>query len=90
MCQKVDQAVAKAVEVYGYTEEELKGRSRKQCLVRARHVTMWVAIQLGATVAQISRAFDRDHSTVCHAITKVENRPDLLWDGMSILRRLRS
>ncbi len=86
----LERIMVMAAETYGYSEEELKGPSREASLVRARHVAMWAAVVAGATVSETGRVFKRDHSTVCHAVDKVWDKPDLLRVGRELVRRLQS
>lgn len=58
---------------YRIKVSDLKSKSRKAILVKQRQVAMAVANQLtGLSLSDIGEAFDRDHSTVIHAIKKVE------------------
>jgi chromosomal replication initiator protein len=55
------------------SREELLSTSRVPGVTRARHLGMYLARDLtGLPLAQIARAFHRDHSTVLHAIRRVE------------------
>jgi chromosomal replication initiator protein len=52
---------------------DLGSRRRAPALVRARQLAMFVArYRTDASLAEIARAFDRDHSTVLHSIRAVE------------------
>ncbi len=61
------------VEMFGFTEEELKGRSRRRPLVTARQISMYVFRELtDLSYPQIAREFGgRDHTTVIHAVEKI-------------------
>lgn len=61
------------VEMFGFTEEELKGRSRRRPLVTARQISMYVVRELtDLSYPQIAREFgNRDHTTVIHAVEKI-------------------
>lgn len=58
---------------YRIKVSDLKSKSRKAVLAKQRQVAMAVANQLtGLSLSDIGEAFERDHSTVIHAIKKVE------------------
>jgi len=65
--------LASTVEMFGFTEEELKGRSRRRPLVTARQISMYVFRELtDLSYPQIAREFGgRDHTTVIHAVDKI-------------------
>ena len=55
------------------TQHELMSSRRKASLVLARHLTYFIARNLtGASLTQIGRAYRRDHSSVVHAVAKME------------------
>jgi chromosomal replication initiation ATPase DnaA len=59
---------------YGYSPEALKGQSRKRDLVFARHLAMYLMRKrTKMTLLEIGKTFDRDHTSVLHAITMIEN-----------------
>lgn len=64
-------ATAKA---FGFSEEELKGSSRKRPVVTARQVAMYVIRELtDLSYPAIGKAFgDKDHTTVMHSVEKIE------------------
>ena len=65
---------------------DLRSASRTPRVTRARHLAMYLARQLtGLSLAEIARAFDRDHSTVLHAIRRVN---DQLEPGSPLHRTL--
>ncbi len=62
---------------YGVNPEDLEKGSRKKRIADARHVCMYLSKKLLSDVSliQIGRAFGvRDHTTVIHAIHKIEER----------------
>jgi chromosomal replication initiator protein len=68
----IQEAVAAATGVSG---DQLVSSSRVPRVARARQVAMYLSRELtDAPVAVIARAFDRDHTTVLHAIRAVEGR----------------
>lgn len=62
-------------EIFGFSVEELKGKSRRRPLVTARQVAMYVVRELtDLSYPAIAREFGgRDHTTVMHAVEKVAN-----------------
>ena len=64
----------KVSERYGFTVEEITGKSRRRPLVTARQVAMYVVRELTElSYPAIGRVFgDRDHTTVMHAVSKIE------------------
>ncbi|MBV8464030.1 MAG: chromosomal replication initiation protein, partial [Acidimicrobiales bacterium] len=69
--QVILQATAEA---FGFTVEELCGHNRRRPLVTARQVGMYVLRELtDFSYPAIGREFgDRDHSTVIHAVNKIQ------------------
>lgn len=57
---------------FDLTVEALRGPSRKQALAYPRQVAMYLAHEhCGKSYPQLAREFDRDHSTVIHAVQKI-------------------
>jgi chromosomal replication initiator protein len=55
------------------SRDDLLSPSRAPDVTRARHLAMYLTRQLtGLSLADIARSFQRDHSTVLHAIRRVE------------------
>lgn len=72
-------AITSAVaRLLGVKSSEMRSGSRRQNIVRARYLAMWLARQLtDSSLSQIGEAFGgRDHSTVLHAIRKMESSFD--------------
>jgi hypothetical protein len=67
--------------VYGLTMAELRSQRRDQHIVQARHDLFWTASKLtGFSLGQIGRLVgDRDHTTVMHAVRKMERRTGIGW-----------
>jgi chromosomal replication initiator protein len=59
--------------MFGFTVEDLKGKSRRRPLVTARQVAMYVVRELtDLSYPAIARDFGgRDHTTVIHAVEKI-------------------
>jgi chromosomal replication initiator protein len=59
----------------GLTREELLSASRSPRVARPRQIAMYLARELTSlSLAEIARAFDRDHTTVMHAVRSVAGR----------------
>jgi chromosomal replication initiator protein len=62
-------------DVLRVSRADLNSPRRAANLVRARQIAIYVARdKTGATLAEIARAFERDHSTVLHSIRSIEKR----------------
>jgi chromosomal replication initiator protein len=59
--------------MFGFTQDELKGKSRRRPLVTARQVGMYVCRQMtDLSYPAIAREYGgRDHTTVIHAVEKI-------------------
>jgi chromosomal replication initiator protein len=59
-------------EFFGLKLGDMRTRSRTKTVAFPRQIAMYFARQLThASLAEIGRAFDKDHTTVLHAVTKV-------------------
>ncbi len=77
--------------VYGLTPAELRSPSRAAKVVQARQVAMYLARELtGLSLAAIARSFDRDHTTVLHAVRAVTGRLEPGSDTSTAIHRVRS
>lgn len=72
----IDRIIEITGETFGITSELITGDSRRRPLVEARQVAMYVARNMtDLSFPDIGRAFgDRDHTTVMHAVRKIEAR----------------
>jgi chromosomal replication initiator protein len=63
------------VDEFGFTEHELRGKRRTQKLALARQTSMYlIRTLLNLSLTEIGEFFGgKDHTTVMHAIEKVEN-----------------
>jgi chromosomal replication initiator protein len=70
----LDDILAAVAQHTHVTADEIRGAKRHASLVRARHIAMYLAKQLGrASLPEIGRFFgNRDHSTVLHAVRKID------------------
>jgi chromosomal replication initiator protein len=91
--RSLDEIVAETARAYGQTPEALRSRSRKQLFVRPRQVAMYLARRYtDASLAEIGRAFSRDHTSVMYAIDVVERRivekPQLRYELDALAQRI--
>jgi chromosomal replication initiator protein len=65
--------VEATAEMFGFSVEELQGKSRRRPLVTARQVGMYVCRELtDLSYPAIAREYGgRDHTTVIHAVEKI-------------------
>ena len=70
----LEEIVATAAEAFGYSTNELTGRSRRQALVEARNIVVFVARRLtGASYLRIGAALGgRDHTTTMHGMKRIQ------------------
>jgi chromosomal replication initiator protein len=68
-----DLILQKTAEMFGFSIEDICGKSRRRPLVTARQVGMYVFRELTEmSYPQIAREFGgRDHTTVIHAVEKI-------------------
>ena len=60
-------------DAFGITVSEMLSRRRRREIVRPRMAAMYLAVDLTpASLPQIGRTFDRDHTTVMHACSVIE------------------
>lgn len=85
-------ALALAAEAFDVPLEQLRGRSRKRELVRARHVAAWVIRRTtDASYPKIGRLLGcRDHTSAMHAVQHVEADEALLLTAQRIARLILS
>jgi chromosomal replication initiator protein len=69
-----EQIMERAAVNFGFSPVDLRAKSRRQPLVLARQVAMYLCRELtDLSLPQIGSLFDRDHSTVLHAVDKVKS-----------------
>lgn len=61
-----------ASEHFGISIHQMRDCRRWHQQTMARQVAMWLAVRAGRGYAHIGRFFNRDHTTVIHAETKIE------------------
>lgn len=82
----IDEIQTAACDVLRVSRAELESPRRATNVVRARQLAIYVARNsTSASLAEIARAFGRDHSTVLHSIRTVEKR---LEPGSDVHRAL--
>ena len=91
--RSLEEIVQETARAYGLTPEALRSRSRKQLVVRPRQVAMYLVRRYTPTsLADIGRAFGRDHTSVMHAIDVVERRiverPQLRYELEALAARV--
>ncbi len=82
--QQAKRIIARVAENYGYLPSDITGDVRTALLVIARHKAMYAVHRITRrSLPWTGRVFDRDHTTVLHAIRKVESRrtSDLVVDA---------
>lgn len=68
------QIAAQTARLFQVTQRDLCGPTRRQAVVKARGVAMFVARKLiGESLGSIGRYFGRDHTTVMHACKRTES-----------------
>ncbi len=83
-------------EYFGYTVEELTGRSRTRPLTTARHVGMYLFRELtDLSFPNIAKEFGgRDHTTVIHAVdrikTQMKERRQVFQQVTELIQRLKA
>lgn len=88
----IDEIQKKVAEHFNISVKELQSSRRARTVARPRQVAMYLAKQLTSrSLPEIGRKFDRDHTTVMHAVRKVEEliiEDQTLAENIEILRRL--
>jgi chromosomal replication initiator protein len=87
----IDEIQKKVAEHFNISVKELQSSRRARTVARPRQVAMYLAKQLTSrSLPEIGRKFDRDHTTVMHAVRKVEElivEDQNLAENIEILRR---
>jgi chromosomal replication initiator protein len=67
--EKAEIIISKVAAYYGMSNAEIRGKSRKKELVKARWIAMYyIREQTDFTLKTIGDMFGRDHTTVIHAL----------------------
>jgi chromosomal replication initiator protein len=72
----VARIIDETADIFGFTQEEICGKSRRRPLVTARQIAMYVSRELtDLSYPAIAREFGgRDHTTVMHAVDKIASQ----------------
>ncbi|WP_028029907.1 helix-turn-helix domain-containing protein [Gemmobacter nectariphilus] len=65
--------LAKVSESFGVPVRVMLGARRQREVVNARWAAIWLGRKAGLTLEQIGRAMRMDHTSVIHALKKVQN-----------------
>jgi len=91
--KSLEEIVGEVTRAYKLAPEALRSRSRKRLVTQPRQVAMYLARRYtSASLADIGRAFGRDHTSVMYAIDVVERRiverPQLRYELEAIAARI--
>ena len=88
----IDEIQKKVAEHFNISVKEMQSSRRARTVARPRQIAMYLAKLLTSrSLPEIGRKFDRDHTTVMHAVRKVEElilEDKSLAEDVEILRRL--
>lgn len=88
----IDEIQKKVAEYFNISVKEMQSSRRARNVARPRQIAMYLAKQLTSrSLPEIGRKFDRDHTTVMHAVRKVEDLIDedaKLAESVDDLRRM--
>lgn len=78
----IDEIQKKVAEHFNISVREMQSSRRARTVARPRQIAMYLAKQLTSrSLPEIGRKFDRDHTTVMHAVRKVE---ELIMEDVSL------
>lgn len=78
--QVINQAISEVCEDYKITYEEIISPTRLRIISLPRQVAMYKLHQLGFSLVEIGIIFKKDHTTVIHAVRKIEEQKDMYPD----------
>ena len=88
----INEIQKKVAEYFNISVKELQSSRRARTVARPRQIAMYLAKQLTSrSLPEIGRKFDRDHTTVMHAVRKVEElvvEDSSLAENVDTLRRM--
>ena len=88
----IDEIQKKVAEHFNISVKEMQSSRRARTVARPRQIAMYLAKQLTSrSLPEIGRKFDRDHTTVMHAVRKVEElilEDASLAENVDALRRV--
>lgn len=71
----IDKVLNDVAETFNVTKEEMTGKRRNREFADARHVAQYlIHVKMNRTCTATGAIFNRDHSTVLHAVKNVNNR----------------
>lgn len=76
--------IARTAAEFGVPTEVILEHTRISNYVNARHVVAWLLRRDDWTYPEIGAAMGRDHTTIIHAVKRVERRADLLEAALAI------
>ncbi len=84
----IDEIQKKVSEYFNISVKEMQSSRRARNVARPRQIAMYLAKQLTSrSLPEIGRKFDRDHTTVMHAVRKVE---ELIVEDASLAESVES
>ena len=84
----IDEIQKKVAEYFNISVKEMQSSRRARNVARPRQIAMYLAKQLTSrSLPEIGRKFDRDHTTVMHAVRKVE---ELVMEDVSMAESIES
>lgn len=84
----IDEIQKKVAEHFNISVKEMQSSRRARTVARPRQIAMYLAKQLTSrSLPEIGRKFDRDHTTVMHAVRKVE---ELIIEDISLAESIDS
>lgn len=85
----LDPILEEVAQLTGQSREQIMGQGRGADISRARQTAMFVCrVRLGLSYPELGRLFGRDHSTIIHAIKKIEKLRESDKDVHMLLTRL--
>jgi chromosomal replication initiator protein len=70
-----DQIIKSISKDFNLTEEEILSPGRRKELILPRHLSMYLMYKaLGISLFQVGKKFNRDHSSVIYAVSKIEEK----------------
>jgi chromosomal replication initiator protein len=88
----IDEIQKKVSEHFNIPQREMHSKRRARSVARPRQVAMYLAKQLTSrSLPEIGRKFERDHTTVMHAVRKIEELCAIdssLAEDVELLRRM--
>lgn len=77
----VDNIITEICKYYSLSIEEVKGKSRKREIVKARFIAIYIIrMETDFTLSGIGKIFNRDHTTILHSIKIINNTLTLKYD----------